>query len=72
MVPNRDERLTGIIRAYYPLRGYGFIRRASGRDVFFYRTSVTSEADLVEGAVVTFRLEAGDKGPRAVELVRDT
>lgn len=65
-----NERVVGIIRAYYPLRGYGFIRRASGKDVFFYRTSAASESDIVEGTVVTFLLEASEKGPRAVDLRR--
>lgn len=70
MAQSHSERAIGVIRAYYPLRGYGFIRRASGKDVFFYRTSATSESDLVEGTVVTFLLEASDKGPRAIDLKR--
>ncbi len=67
-----STRYTGIIRAYYPLRGYGFIRRQSGKDVFFYRTSAASEAEIVEGTLVTFQLEVTEKGPRAVDLRRET
>ena len=71
MVQIPSERSTGVIRAYYPLRGYGFIRRRTGKDVFFYRTSAASEAELVEGTVVTFLLEAGDRGPYAAEVRRE-
>ena len=60
----------GTIKVYYPVKGFGFITRASGRDVFFYRTAAEKEESLVEGSTVRFDVQRTDKGPKAVKVVR--
>ncbi|WP_395687207.1 retron Se72 family effector protein [Caenimonas koreensis] len=66
-----DERAyVGVIKVYYPIKGYGFITRASGKDVFFYRTSTEKEECLIEGSTVTFQIEMTEKGPKAINVVR--
>lgn len=66
-----DEKdQVGIIKVYYPVKGFGFITRASGRDVFFYRTAAEKEESLVEGSKVRFDVQGSAKGPKAVKVVR--
>lgn len=61
---------SGSIKCYYPLKGFGFIQRQRGRDVFFYRTDAASEEILQDGALVRFSIRQEPKGPRAFEIVR--
>lgn len=60
----------GVIKVYYPLKGFGFIVREKGKDIFFYRTSVTDEAALIEGASVRFQLKNDPKGECAINIER--
>lgn len=60
----------GVIKVYYPLKGFGFIVREKGKDVFFFRRSVVDETALIEGASVRFQLENDPKGARAVNIER--
>jgi CspA family cold shock protein len=70
MANEESDREFGEVKVYYPLKGFGFIQRAHGKDVFFYRTDAASEAILIEGAVVSFTLKVEQKGPRAFAIVR--
>jgi len=67
---DKNAREVGVIKAYLPLKGFGFIRREKGKDVFFLRTDASSEAVLFEGAVVTFSISIEAKGPRARDIER--
>lgn len=61
----------GYVNAYDPLKGYGFIRREKGKDVFFHYTSLITEERLVgEGDKVSFLLQMGGKGPVATNIVK--
>lgn len=70
MPTSPDMVLSGVIKVYYPLKGFGFISRRSGKDVFFYRNAALDEALLIEGSVVQFQIEETPKGPRAIGIVR--
>jgi CspA family cold shock protein len=65
---NAVER--GIVKCYYPIKGFGFIQRQRGKDVFFFRADAKSEAILLEGAAVTFHVRQEARGPRAYEIER--
>jgi CspA family cold shock protein len=71
MATNSSTFYYGTIKVYFPLKGFGFITREKGKDLFFYRTSVVDEASIIEGNPVKFRIETGDKGMRAIEIVRN-
>ncbi|WBY01523.1 retron Se72 family effector protein [Ramlibacter tataouinensis] len=60
----------GLIKVYYPVKGFGFITRTSGKDVFFYRDAADKEESLIEGSTVRFDVERTPKGPRATKVVR--
>jgi cold shock protein len=66
-----DEKdQVGVIKVYYPVKGFGFITRASGKDVFFFRNAAEKEESLIEGSTVKFDVERTPKGPRATKMVR--
>lgn len=59
----------GTINSYDPLKGFGFIRRPEGKDVFFHYTSlVTKEEHIAEGVKVTFSIETTEKGFKAIDV----
>jgi CspA family cold shock protein len=68
-----DERVTGTIKWFSNSKGYGFIERQDGPDVFVHYSAIKSEGfrTLEEGQTVEFDIEEGPKGLQAanVELV---
>lgn len=64
-------RSFGTIKAYYPLKGYGFITREKGKDLFFHRTDVIDESALIEGVPVKFHIADQVNGKHAVEISRE-
>ena len=60
----------GTVKAYFPIKGFGFITREKGKDVFFYFKDVREESDISEGAKVTFVVTDEGKGPRAKHIER--
>ncbi|MFQ6103278.1 MAG: cold-shock protein [Candidatus Glassbacteria bacterium] len=61
---------TGKIKRLIRDRGFGFIRDADGREVFFHQSSlVDTEFEAVnEGQEVEFEVEKSAKGPRAINV----
>lgn len=68
-----NERVTGIVKWFNASKGYGFIERQGGPDVFVHFTAIQSDGfrTLQEGQRVEFSIEQGPKGLQAanVELV---
>jgi len=58
---------TGKIKRLMRDRGFGFIRGADGKEVFFHQSSLTDLTfdSLSEGQEVEFEVEQSPKGPRA-------
>lgn len=68
MVENSGD-VFGVVKVYYPLKGYGFITRDIGREIFFHRKDVLKEANIVDGGRVKFRvLHKGNEKARAVDV----
>ncbi len=63
-------REKGTVKWFNPDKGFGFIQRASGGDVFVHHTAIQTEGfrTLDEGAEVEFEVGDGPKGPRAVNV----
>ena len=62
---------TGTVKWFSDEKGFGFITPEDGsKDLFVHQTAITGEGfrSLTEGAKVTYEAEAGDKGPRAVNV----
>jgi CspA family cold shock protein len=65
-------RESGVVRAFDPLKGFGFIRREKGKDVFFFYSEINEEDRLLfVGDIVSFVVEIKPKGPRALDVRRE-
>jgi CspA family cold shock protein len=64
------ERETGTVKWFNATKGYGFIERDSGGDVFVHHSAIHAEGyrTLNEGQKVEFSVVPGDKGPRAEDV----
>lgn len=60
----------GTIKWFSGEKGYGFIERESGGDVFVHHSDIvgTGFKSLTEGDKVSFDVEQGDKGPKAANV----
>ena len=66
------DREAGTVKWFNEGKGYGFIARESGDDVFVHFSGIEGEGfrTLREGERVEFSVEQDDKGPRAVRVKR--
>lgn len=64
------ERETGTVKWFNSTKGYGFVTRDKGGDVFVHYSSVTGDGyrTLEEGQKVEFTVVDGQKGPQAHEV----
>ncbi len=62
-----EELVTGVVKWFNDDKGYGFIERESGSDVFVHFRAIigTGRRSLTEGQRVSFEVIAGEKGPQA-------
>lgn len=65
-----SEREVGTVKWFNSGKGYGFIERESGDDVFVHYTAILGEGfrNLEEGQRVEFSVEQGPKGLQAAEV----
>ena len=68
-----EERETGTVKWFSNTKGYGFISRESGDDVFVHFSEIHQDGfkKLDEGESVTFTVTEGDKGLQAREVVKE-
>lgn len=63
-------KLRGEVKWFDPQKGYGFIRKLDGEEIFFHRSNLVSASpfDVSDGQRVLFAVEETAKGPEAVEV----
>ena len=67
-----EDRTTGTVKWFNPQKGFGFIEREGGPDVFVHHSEIQSEGyrELAEGEQVSFLVTQGQKGPQAIQVQR--
>jgi cold shock protein len=65
-----SERITGTVKWFNGDKGFGFIERQGGPDVFVHFSAIQSAGfrNLKEGQKVEFNVEQGPKGPQATNV----
>ncbi|MDF1691988.1 MAG: cold shock domain-containing protein [Zhongshania sp.] len=68
----KSQRERGTVKWFNVSKGYGFITRDAGGDVFVHFRSIRGQGrgrrSLNEGQLVEFVLSEGEKGPQAEEV----
>ena len=65
--------VTGKVKWFSNVKGYGFIEQEGGQDVFVHYSTIQGDGykTLEEGDGVTFEIVQGEKGPQASNVVRE-
>jgi CspA family cold shock protein len=66
-----SDRTIGTVKWFNGSKGYGFIEREGGEDVFVHYSAIQGDGyrNLVEGQMVEFTIENGPKGKQASNVV---
>ncbi len=67
-----SERITGTVKWFSRTKGYGFIQREGGDDVFVHFSAIQGEGfrNLEEGDQVEFTIESSPRGPQAADVAK--
>ena len=65
-------RIAGTVKWFNDSKGFGFISREGGPDVFVHFSAITMQGfkTLAEGDKVEFEIVQGQKGPQAAEVTK--
>ena len=63
---------TGKVKWFNNSKGYGFIEKEGGGDVFVHYTAIQGDGfkTLNEGQAVEFEIAQGEKGPQAINVIK--
>jgi len=66
-----SEREQGTVKWFDERKGFGFIKRTEGTDVFVHQSAIAGDGypTLTEGQRVEFTVVQGQKGPQAENVV---
>lgn len=65
-----SERVVGTVKWFNSSKGFGFIERQGGPNVFIHFSAIKMSGykSLTEGQKVEFSIEEGPKGPQAADV----
>jgi CspA family cold shock protein len=66
-----SDRIVGTVKWFNGSKGYGFISRDEGEDVFVHYSAIASDGfrNLMEGQKDEFTVEKGPKGLQAANVI---
>ena len=66
------DRVTGTVKWFNDAKGYGFIQREGGPDVFVHFSAIQGKGfkSLAENDKVEFRIAQGPKGLQALDVTK--
>jgi CspA family cold shock protein len=67
-----SDRVTGTVKWFNAAKGFGFISRENGEDVFVHYSAIQGGGfrELAEGQAVEFTIERGPKGLQAADVIK--
>ncbi len=60
--------MNGTVKFFNNMKGFGFIAGEDGKEYFVHQTGLKEGVSLNENDQVTFDVEEGDRGPKAVNV----
>ncbi len=64
--------MKGKVKFFNGMKGFGFIIGEDGKEYFVHQTGLKQGVVLHENDPVTFDIEQGDRGPKAVNVAADS
>ena len=64
--------MKGTVKFFNDMKGFGFIAGEDGKEVFVHQSALEEGVTLYENDAVIFDVEEGDRGPKAVNVKKDT
>ena len=63
--------MKGTVKFFNDMKGFGFISGEDGKEYFVHYSSLGEGVKLNENDAVTFDVEEGERGPKAVNVKVD-
>ncbi len=63
--------MKGKVKFFNRMKGFGFISGEDSKEYFVHESGIKEGKSLDENDEVTFDVEAGDRGPKAVNVVKE-
>ena len=63
--------MKGTVKFFNAMKGFGFITGEDGKEVFVHKSSLEEGVTLHENDEVTFDVEEGQRGPKAVNVKKE-
>ena len=63
--------MKGKVKFFNRMKGFGFIAADDGKEYFVHETGLKEGVSLDENDSVTFDVEEGDRGPKAVNVDKE-
>lgn len=63
--------MKGTVKFFNDMKGFGFIAAEDGKEYFVHQSGIQEGVTLQENDPVTFDVEEGDRGPKAVNVNKE-
>lgn len=63
--------MKGTVKFFNEMKGFGFIAAEDGKEYFVHQTSLEEGVTLQENDSVSFEVEQGDRGPKAIKVKKE-
>lgn len=64
--------MKGTVKFFNEMKGFGFIAAEDGKEIFVHKSALEEGVTLHDNDSVTFDVEQGDRGPKAVNVKKST